>query len=325
LTVSNSGTVLAYDLTLGDVSGPAITGNSLVVAGGNVNVTNRLQMGYYSVLRLDSGLITAGNLASYGGVPATFNFNGGTLQTHGTFWSVNPFVVGNGSGAPLFELLSGNHYFDAGLIISSNATLTGIGTIIGNVSVLSGATIAPGSSIGQLSISKGLTLNDGSTTAMELNAGAGTCDTIVGMTNVTYGGVLELTNLAGALTNGSWFRLFSASSYSGAFRALAPASPGTGLKWNTNELNVDGVLRVVAIQSPLPSIAGLQLLGSTLRIQASGGIPYDPCYLLSTTNLAASAGWEALATNHFDAFGNAVFGLPVSVDEPSRFFQVRVE
>ena len=87
---------------------------------------------------------------------------------------------------------------------------------------------------------------------MELNAAAGTNDLVRGLTSVTYGGTLTLSNLAGAITASNTFKLFSANSYSGAFAALIPASPGQDLAWNTNTLPTDGTLRVSSVVSTAP-------------------------------------------------------------------------
>jgi len=81
---------------------------------------------------------------------------------------------------------------------------------------------------------------------MEVNAAAGTNDIVRGLTSVTYGGTLTLSNLTGTITASNAFKLFSADSYRGTFAAIAPASPGQDLAWNTNTLVTDGTLRVVS-------------------------------------------------------------------------------
>jgi T5SS/PEP-CTERM-associated repeat protein len=342
LTVSNGGTIQVPTLTLDGAPPPGpINTNKIEVNGGSVIVTNALAGGTFLIgsgaLSLDSGLIRADTFGLVGGfsaVVATFNFNSGTLQTRTTYWDspppiiVSPLVIGNGNGQAIFELLtpsSGSHRFGNGLIISSNATLKGAGTISGDVAISAGGTLSPGSSIGQIVLNGNLVLNDGSTNLMELNADTGTCDSLVGMTKLTYGGTLVLTNLAGTLVNGSAFHLFSASNYAGAFGAIAPPSPDPGLKWNTNELSIDGVLRVLALQTPPPTIASVQISGASIQIHASGGIPYDHCYLLTATNIASAAAWQYCATNTFDSLGNALFSPSISPQESVRFFRLQIE
>ena len=126
----------------------------------------------------------------------------------------------------------------------TNGTLGGNGVILGPVTVQSGGRLAPGTSIGTLTISNSLSLS--ANTIMELNAAANTNDLVHGLTIATYGGVLTLSNVAGTIAASNAFKLFSANSYSGAFSALVPASPGPGLAWNTNTLRTDGTLRVVS-------------------------------------------------------------------------------
>ncbi len=64
-----------------------------------------------------------------------FVFNGGTLRSAGTVFSNGlPFIVGDGVRPATLHLLGGTHVFADGLVISSNATLSGCGTIIGALS-----------------------------------------------------------------------------------------------------------------------------------------------------------------------------------------------
>src|SRR5207245_7340779 len=117
-------------------------------------------------------------------------------------------------------------------------TLSGNGVIKGPVTIQSAGHLAPGTSIGVLTISNSLGLSG--STMMELNAAVGTNDLVRGLTTVSYGGTLTLSNLAGTVSPSNAFKLFSANSYGGAFAALSPAAPGPGLAWNTNTLAADG-------------------------------------------------------------------------------------
>jgi hypothetical protein len=318
--------VLASNLSMN------IQPSTIVVGpGGSLFVTNELTDGYYCALTLDGGLINAAGLSQGGGAALVLNFKSGILQLRGTgdsaaFPPSMPVVIGNSNAQATFEMLSasGTHTFGRGLTISSNAVMKGVGTVLGNVTVLPGGSLSPGSSIGQMNI-KGLTLSDGSTNVMELNAGTGTSDTIIGLTNIAYGGTLQLVNLAGTLTNGSSFRLYTSSNYTGAFSTLLPSSPAPGLKWNTNQLTVDGVLRVMALHAPPPTIAGAQISGGNLQLQATGGLPYDPCFILTCTNLSSPVEWQYVSTNTFNSTGNALISLPVSPIEPARFYRLQVD
>jgi autotransporter-associated beta strand protein len=95
----------------------------------------------------------------------------------------------------------------------------------GPVTIQSTGRLTPGISIGALSISNSLSLSG--VTVFELNAATRTNDLVRGLTSVTYGGTLTLSNLAGTITPSNTFKLFSANSYGGAFAALFLATlPG---------------------------------------------------------------------------------------------------
>src|SRR5262249_17489844 len=79
------------------------------------------------------GEITTDNLilTNSGG---KFSFHGGKLHTkNSTFFNGGAFFVGDGTNAAPLGFVGGTHGFPDGLIISSNATLTGCGTIIGPI------------------------------------------------------------------------------------------------------------------------------------------------------------------------------------------------
>ncbi len=64
-----------------------------------------------------------------------FLLKGGVLQA-GNITCANgaPFVVGDGVNAAALQLRGGTFSFANGLVISSNATVTGCGTIVGSIS-----------------------------------------------------------------------------------------------------------------------------------------------------------------------------------------------
>jgi autotransporter-associated beta strand protein len=231
----------------------AVNGNVTInpLANATATITNRPGPG-------SSGLI------DLTGSARTFNVANGTADVD---FSANVPIT-NGAltkiGAGTMRLTAANSYgggttLSAGRLLVNNATgsgtgngsvtvdggvLGGTGRIAGAVIILDGGTIAPGNSIGALAISNSLTLSG--VTVMELHAAGRTNDVIRGLTSVTYGGTLTLTNLAGTITASSAFKLFSANSYSGTFATITPAVPGPDLAWNTSTLATDGTLRVVS-------------------------------------------------------------------------------
>jgi len=216
--------------TIGKGSGTGNTG--LIDLGGGTrafNIANGLAEVDFSadVPVINGALVKSG--------PGTMRLNAASTYTGGTMVSAGRLLVNNtaGSGTGI------------GGVTVNGGTLGGTGTIAGAVAILAGGALSPGTSIGVLTINNSLTFSG--VAVMELNAAARTNDLVRGLTSVTYGGTLILSNLAGAIVASSVFKLYSANSYSGAFAALTPASPGPGLAWNTNSLTTDGTLRVVSI------------------------------------------------------------------------------
>jgi fibronectin-binding autotransporter adhesin len=117
------------------------------ISGGSLYITNGLNIGE-SGLTLNSGTLNVDSFSSTTTQPSHDNpidFNGGTLITGATTISNGlEFIVGDGTDAATFQLASGGsgiHSFANGLTISSNAFLTGCGTIEGSVVVNPGGTV----------------------------------------------------------------------------------------------------------------------------------------------------------------------------------------
>ena len=79
---------------------------------------------------------------------------------------------------------------------------------------------------------------------MELNQAAGTNDTVRGLTSITYGGLLVVTNLASESEAGDSFTLSKTTSYSDSFAATNMPPLGLGLACSFNPAT--GTPRVVS-------------------------------------------------------------------------------
>src|SRR4051794_12436607 len=97
-----------------------------------------------------------------------------------------------------------------------------------------------------------LTVNNSMTiagqTIMELtkNGSTLTSDQVVGMSNLTYGGSLVVSNLGpGTPASGDSFTLFSATTYTGSFTSSTLPTPGSGLTWDLSNLVVNGSITLV--------------------------------------------------------------------------------
>jgi hypothetical protein len=222
---------------------------------------------------------------------------------------------------------------DNTLALTSGQTLGGIGTISGKLIVPAGATISPSgtnvtlgltegsSSTGTIYASNNITLNG--TTTLKLD-GSGVNDQIASGGSITYGGTLNLVNISGApYAVGNSFQIFSAASYTAGSYAITPATPGTGLAWDTSQLNI-GFLNVVSGPTQ-PVIGSTKASGGNLIFSGSGGTANGAYYVLTSTNLATPlTNWMVLSTNQFDASGNFSTTNPISPTVPKQFYLIKL-
>lgn len=269
-------------------------------------------------------------------------------NTNGTTQTYSGAISGNGSfrrsvngelgGVTIFSAsnsYSGPTLVDNGTLlvngsISTNVvtvtnlgTLGGNGTIRGPVLVQNGGTLSAGTSIGRLVISNALTFAGGSTNFVELNKTTGTNDLVRGLTSVTYGGTLVVEVLSGTLAANDSFKIFDATTYSGAFTNIVPATPGAGLMWNTSGLVTNGTLKVVVV--PPPQFTSAVVSGANLIAGGSGGNAGGSYHVLSSTNVALPViNWTPVATNVFDGAGNFFFTNGIVPGVPRQFFLIRL-
>jgi fibronectin-binding autotransporter adhesin len=180
-------------------------------------------------------------------------------------------------------------------VFTGNGTLSGTGVLSGAVIVPAGSTLAPGNDdiftggIGTLGLG-GLTLAPGSTTRVKLNTDLMSHDRVNLATSVVYGGTLNVTNAGFTpYAPGQAFKLFHATSYSGTFAGLLPATPALGLLWDTNTLATDGTLRIIVQPTPRPlvvlSVSSLQsnMINVVFDTEVNQGTALDPSrYTIST-------------------------------------------
>jgi T5SS/PEP-CTERM-associated repeat protein len=132
--LAGGSTVVASNFTVG--AGLLATGAVSMVAG-SLAVTNSDGTAYLTipggVVTVSGGDFVVDNLLLTN-TAGRLTFEAGTLRSKGTTVSDGrPFVIGDGTNPATFELLGGTHVFSSGLVVSSNATLSGCGTIIGAI------------------------------------------------------------------------------------------------------------------------------------------------------------------------------------------------
>ncbi len=197
----------------------------------------------------------------------------GALTLAGTDAYSGTTIVSNGT------LIVSSSLAGGAVTVQNGGTFGGNGTINGPVSVQTGSTLMTSpSGISTLTINN--TLNLAGNVSLRINSSSSTSDLLQGMTSVTYGGTLTVTDLGNALALGSTFTLFNGSSYNGGFNSLVLPSLPTGLSWNVSQLTVNGSISVVnsaatpAFNPPGGSYVGTQPITVTISSLTPGATIY---------------------------------------------------
>jgi autotransporter-associated beta strand protein len=326
----NNATFISQSGPGGPTGSSNIVLNLIVQSGGAVidtagfNVTNVLVLQHDSTLGAtnDGGLTKLG--AGILGLVAANDYTGNTTVSGGTLALRGSSAVDSSSGISVSAgaTLDVSGRTDGKLTLLSGQTLGGSGAVSGALQVNAGAIVAPGPGLGVLTVSGNASLSG--TAAMELNKTSGTNDVLKVNGSLTYGGTLALTNLLGTLANGNSFKLFTATSYSGAFTNITPVMPGSGLAWDASGLVTNGTLRVITARSP--KVTGLTLAGTNLLVAGGNGIPNGTYYFLTTTNLLLPLNqWTVIATNTFDSGGNFSFINPANPNAQRAFYRLKLQ
>jgi autotransporter-associated beta strand protein len=280
------------------IIGPVILTNGLStfnIGGASLIVSNNVLSGAGGFTKIGAGTLTLHGLNTY---------TGSTVISTGALALVASGAVANSSALSLASgaILDVNGRSDGKLTLASGQTLSGNGTIAGSLIVSPGATISPGPSIGILTVTNSVTLQG--RTFIELNKTISTNDVLASGASIQFGGILQLTNLAGSFAAGDNFKLFYAASYSGAFTNITPVIPAINLGWSTNTLTSDGTLRIMDIPTPPPTISGFVLDRGNFVMSGRNGVAGWPYCILTSTNVELPLGnWSRLATNRFDVQG----------------------
>ena len=122
-------------------------------------------------------------------------------------------------------IVNGQHTGTGAVTVRKGATLAGKGTLAAKVTVNVGGMLQIGDT---LATDKGLTFNGG----LQLNTGA----------------VLKLNEAMADedYQSGDEIKAFTASTVTGQFAEIQPATPGDGLMWDVSDLYTQGVLKVTA-------------------------------------------------------------------------------
>jgi autotransporter-associated beta strand protein len=221
----------------------------------------------------------------------------GTLRLSGANTYARPTLVSSGT-----LLVGGSLASGSAVTVAPGAVLGGTGSI--NGAVTNNGTLAPGDNgIGRLTINNVLKM--AGNTLMELSkAGSAlTNDLLATSAALTYGGTLMVTNIGpDALSQGDNLRLFSASSYAGAFTSIVLPPLTANLLWDTSKLTSNGSISIVALPLIVTDVA--MSPGGGISISGTGAV--SQVYIMqAVSNLNPPVAWVPLASNVSD--GNGAF------------------
>ena len=312
----------SISLRTGGATTIRVDGDSLTLAG-NINILANVTSRTLTLSGVANG--TVSGVISDGSSANNPNTNVLSLTKSGAgTWTLSADNSYSGGTTVSEGTLLVNGSLGTNTVTVNGGTLGGTGTINGPVVVNAAGVLSPGASIGTLAISNSLSLSG--TNVMEINKVGATLtgDKIIGVTSLTYGGVLHIIASGNALAAGDSIKLYYATSYGDAFASIVPPTPGANLAWDTTGL-ANGTLAVKTAALPQPTISGVQLSGSNLILTGSGGQPGGTYYVVSSTNVALSplSLWTPVHTNTFDGSGAFSNNIPVSLAVPRDFFLIK--
>ncbi len=134
VSVAGGTLLLSSNLVVGSTG---LSTGLVSIVSGKIFLTNSANAAYLEIpqgsVTLSGGNLTA-DILRLTNSTGQFIFSSGTLESKSTTVTTGaPFVIGDGTNAATFRLLGGTHTFQNGLIISSNATVTGCGNIVGTI------------------------------------------------------------------------------------------------------------------------------------------------------------------------------------------------
>jgi len=250
----------------------------------------------FGLTKTSTGILALNNNETYTG--PTTNSGGGTLQVNGSLNAASAVVV-------------------------TNATLAGIGTINGPVTITNGV-LAPGTTaIGTLTFNSNLSLNGNLFFKLNRSLSPAQSNDIAfvnGTLSSTGNGTLTVTNLGSPLATGNKFKLFNTSVTGGGTLNVI----GGGAVWNNN-LGGDGSISVLTTNLK-PVLTTSVILSKTNLISSGTNGPAGYTYMvLTSTNLALPlANWTPSYTNVFAVGGNFSVTNLIATNVPNKFYLLKV-
>ena len=327
-TFSGGLTVQAGTVNLSSPSAAGTGTVTLGVAGDATSGTLNLSAGTRNIY----GLATAGTAANQiigtantSGSTITLNYIGATTNTFGGVIE-DAFPGGNGtigvtinntnailtlSGANTYTgpttVTNGTLFVTGSLASTTNTvtvaggTLGGTGTIGGPTTVTTNGTLTVGGStgttMGTLAFGTNLSLS-GNTILRLKKGGSPSSDSITSGGALTFGGTLTLSSVGATLAANDSFTIFSAGG-TGVFTSFSPATPGTGLVWDTSSLNSSGIIKVAALAATItaPAVFPAAVTNTYGTASSPTSVAVTGSNLTGNITANAPAGFEVSSDN----------------------------
>ena len=273
------------------VGSAGFSSGQALISGGTVSLTNSSGSGLVNVqngnLTLNGGSVTIDGLVLTNS-SGQLTFSSGILHTKSTtVANGTAFVLGDGISSATFYLDGGTHSFANGLVISSNATLAGCGTIIGNIinqgtiATNCGGTVSPP---GILQQPQSQTVVEGTTVTFTVSAS--------GTQPLSYQWKLNGNVIAGA-TDSSYTRSGVQPGDAGSYMVVITNAAGL-----MNSLPATlTVLIPPAITTQPQSQTVVQGSNVTFSVVATGTAALGYQWELAGTNIASATGSAYTITN----------------------------
>jgi len=319
--ITLNGGTFALGIGHGPIFGAAILTDTITVGGSAASTITEDPFSLFSAANLGFSGSTVG--ITFNIADATGNADGDLIidaplrnAANTTVAPTSTSLVKTGAGTLILNDI--NLY--TGRTIVNAGTLGGSGTIGGPVIINANGNLSPGTSIGVMTLTNTLTLNGTFTAEVQSPS---SCDQVIGLASVNYGGTLAIVNNGPALTVTDAFPIFSATAYSGVFWNITPATPAAGLYWNTSTLTTDGILRISStpIVNPTPANIVFSVSGATLTLNWPS--PNTGWTLQAQTNSLA----VGLTTNWVNVTGSEAtnqMSFSISPSSPAVFYRMKL-
>jgi len=224
---------------------------------------------------------------------------------------LNVFGAGGGAASCILHLNGANAY--TGPTTITNVILAGGGSIQGNLTILSAATLAPGNPVGTFTVAGNTTIEG--TAVMELNGTANYDRLVAG--SITFPGKLTVVVLT---AQPGVYQLFNHPVSIAPANLTLPALP-SGMSW-VNKLDQNGSIEIAGQTTP-PNISDVSLIGGTFSFSGTGGTEGSGYTVVTSTDLMIPLqSWTPVATGTFGAGGTFSFETN-NVPNSKQFFGIR--